>query len=483
LLIRIRVVVVVVVVVRLYSSFLSLIIIFWFKGRTSFIVCMEEFIVEKNVRDDKGFQREEEKTMSSSSTRMKRAWDFWKKIGEPKYAVAPMVAQSERAYRLLTRRYGAQLCFTPMFHSRLFVEREAYQKQVFRDLEEWNRTDRPLFVQFCGNDEDILLKAAKMVEKKCDAVDLNLGCPQGIARRGNYGAFLLSETDLLRRIVSRLATNLSIPVTCKIRLLPTQEATLHLVKTLVDAGCTVLTVHGRTKEEKKQLIGSTDWETIRVIKRSVGIPVISNGGIECFADVQRCLDATECDAVMSSECILENPALYDNDRSFEDLTPLQRQFRLTMEYLDFAEKFPDRDLKPVKKHLMAFLFGPYMLKKELIQEMFRCHTVDELRSAIKKLSESVGDLSDAATSRKLAGAPGKPGVWYMRHRSNEEYKCELTAEQREERQRRKKRSRDEMKAERKRWKKEAKQRLKEARSAAAGAAAHTSTESVRKGSS
>ena len=126
-----------VVVVRLYSSFSLSLLFFWFRGRTSFIVCMEEFIVEKNVRDDKGFQREEEKTMSSSSTRMKRAWDFWKKIGEPKYAVAPMVAQSERAYRLLTRRYGAQLCFTPMFRSRLFVEREAYQKQVFRDLEEF----------------------------------------------------------------------------------------------------------------------------------------------------------------------------------------------------------------------------------------------------------------------------------------------------------------------------------------------------------
>lgn len=88
---------------------------------------------------------------------------------------------------------------------------------------------------------------------------------QGIAKRGHYGAFLLEEWDLLARIVSTLSKNLSVPVTCKIRLLPSFEDTLELCRILIDAGCMVLTVHGRTKEQKKDQTGPCDWEAIRKI--------------------------------------------------------------------------------------------------------------------------------------------------------------------------------------------------------------------------
>lgn len=77
----------------------------------------------------------------------------------------------------------------------------------------------------------------------------------GIAKRGRYGAFLMEELDLLNEIVSTLSQGLKIPVTCKTRIYHDFDRTIRLCETLSNAGASLLTIHGRTREEKQQLIG------------------------------------------------------------------------------------------------------------------------------------------------------------------------------------------------------------------------------------
>ena len=46
-----------------------------------------------------------------------RGFELYRSMGSPVKVVAPMVDASELAWRMLARKYGAELCFTPMLHS------------------------------------------------------------------------------------------------------------------------------------------------------------------------------------------------------------------------------------------------------------------------------------------------------------------------------------------------------------------------------
>ncbi|KAH8855625.1 tRNA-dihydrouridine(16/17) synthase [NAD(P)(+)]-like [Schistosoma japonicum] len=185
--------------------------------------------------------------------------DSWK---SPKYVLAPMVDGSELAWRMLGRKYGVQLTFTPMINSTSFLVNKKYRHSCLQFASE----DRPIIVQFCANSPDTFIKCAKLVQPFCDAVDLNLGCPQGIAKKGHYGAFLQDEWDCLKHIISRASSELSVPVTCKIRIFSDVDRTVQYAKLLEAAGASMLTVHGRTREMKGQKTGLADWNQIRAVK-------------------------------------------------------------------------------------------------------------------------------------------------------------------------------------------------------------------------
>ena len=265
------------------------------------------------------------------------AWEWFRSMGAPKYWVAPMVDQSELPFRMLCRRHGSTAAYTPMLHARLFLETPSYRAEHFTTCP----TDRPLLAQFCANDPDVLLAAATLVAPHCDAIDLNLGCPQRIARRGRYGAFLMDELPTVEKLVRTLATKLDVPVTVKIRRFPDIERTVQYAAMLERAGASLVAVHGRTREQKKANGADADWEVISAVKKALRIPVLANGNIRTMHDVDPCMTATGTDGVLSAESLLQDPALFAPRRLLPggEWTFTQGP-ELLLEYLDLVDEYP-----------------------------------------------------------------------------------------------------------------------------------------------
>ena len=288
-----------------------------------------------------------------------------------------MVEQSDCAFRKLTHALGCGVATTPMIRARPFVQSERYRSQwvlqghplcepLPSDAVEHTiqgvdapdlrftllTADEPLVVQFAGDDPDELAAACRFVADKCDAVELNLGCPQNCARNGHYGAYLMEDIPKVVSLVHAMRNAVpAVAVLCKVRVFEQYEQTLHYCTELQLAGADLITVHARTRQEKRSSASLARWAFIRQLKIDLDIPVIANGNVRRLADAEACLEATGADGVMSASALLRNPGLFSGQR----FTRLQ----LALAYLHFAKRFKPPPVT-VSLHLGYMLKGPLL---------------------------------------------------------------------------------------------------------------------------
>lgn len=233
---------------------------------------------------------------------------------------------------------------------------------------------------------------------------------------------------MVREIVQTLSDNLSIPVTVKIRMFPDEQETLEFCDMLQAAGCDMLVVHGRTKEMNKTAVEAVNWDIIRQIKARLSIPVIANGGIEEPEDIQRCLDATNADGVMTSEGILENPAIFADANSN---TPGKNTsfIELAKQYMAFAEEFPPASEKIVRAHLFKILFQDLRVHTDLRDEMAAVKTRKQMAGILEELEARLAKQQQQSSQEAPVESEDKETVkvvyaaetsWYRRHRKGQE---------------------------------------------------------------
>lgn len=226
------------------------------------------------------------------------------------------------------------------------------------------------------------------MESHCDAIDINFGCPQDIARKGRYGSYLQEDWKLIEKIVAKLSKNLSVPLFCKIRVFESTEKSVEYAKMIEKAGCDLLAVHGRTREQRGANTGIASWKHIRAIKQALKIPVIANGNILYREDVYSCLEYTKCDGVMVAETHLYNPLIFTD----ADMTSIDA----LSEYLEICKSHKNSAAtKHIKSHSFKLLMTFFRYFPEFRMEMDKCRSLEEFDGLVKKLrvftSDKAGD--------------------------------------------------------------------------------------------
>jgi nifR3 family TIM-barrel protein len=220
--------------------------------------------------------------------------------------LAPMDGYSDWPFRSLCRKLGSAMSYTEFVKVEKILSRS---KEPAKRLH-FTEVERPITFQIYGDDPDLILKAALIVEKlNPDIIDINMGCPaKSIADRG-AGVGMMPTPLKIARTFRKLTSALKVPVTGKIRLGWDGNKNYKLIARIVEEnGGSLIAIHGRTKEQRYS--GDADWDAIAEVKSTVRIPVLGSGDVRSAADIQRMKQHTSCDAVMIGRGAIANPWIF-----------------------------------------------------------------------------------------------------------------------------------------------------------------------------
>ena len=312
---------------------------------------------------------------------------------EGRVILAPLAGISDSPFRSICRSMGAVMVFTEMISADgLFQKNSRTLDYLF-----FRENERPIGFQLFGSDPNVFARAVKFVEQyQPDFIDLNFGCPvKKVVKRG-AGAALLKDIDRLEKITREVVKHASKPVLAKIRKGWDEKTinALEMAKRLEQCGIDAITIHPRTQSQGYR--GHSDWQTIKLIKESVSIPIIGSGDVRSAEDAKRMIDETGCDLVMIGRSSLGNPWIFREANYFIKTgkklphPSLVEKLNLILNHLEdmISIKGETKGLHELRKHLGWYTRGlPNSAK--IRAELFRLKNKIEIRTCLIKYFDDI----------------------------------------------------------------------------------------------
>lgn len=317
-------------------------------------------------------------------------------FGEQPVFLAPMEDVTDPAFRLMCKRFGADMVYTE------FISSDALIRSIDKTIQKLiiSNEERPVAIQIYGKDTEAMVEAAKIAEQAGpDILDINFGCPvKKVAKKG-AGAGLLQNIPKMLEITSAIVNAVKIPVTAKTRLGwdDDHKIIVELAEQLQDCGISALTIHGRTRAQ--MYTGEADWTLIGKVKKNprMHIPIIGNGDITTPKIAKECFDKYGVDAIMIGRASFGRPWIFKEVKHYlktgEELPPLTFEWKMNVlhqEVIDSVNLLDERrGILHVRRHLAASpLFKGIPNFRDTRIAMLRAETKEELFEIFDKIQES-----------------------------------------------------------------------------------------------
>jgi tRNA-dihydrouridine synthase B len=307
-------------------------------------------------------------------------------LGSKPLLLAPMEDVTDVAFRMMCKRFGADMVYTEFVSSDALIRHVNKTKQKLHILDE----ERPVAIQIYGHDPVSMAEAAQICEEaNPDVLDINFGCPvKKVAGKG-AGAGLLRDIPKMLEITRCVVDAVKIPVTAKTRLGWDNDSRIivDLAESLQDCGIAAIAIHGRTRSQ--MYTGEADWSLIGEVKNNprMHIPVIGNGDINSPEICRRRFDETGVDAVMIGRGSIGRPWIFEEIKYFLEngnvLCPYPFRWQLDIlkqQVLDSVRRLDERrGIIHIRRHIAATpIFKGIANFRETRIAMLRAETIEDL---------------------------------------------------------------------------------------------------------
>lgn len=307
-------------------------------------------------------------------------------LGNHPIFLAPMEDVTDPAFRLMCKKFGADMVYTE------FISSDALIRLVNKTTQKLSICDeeRPVAIQIYGRETDAMVGAAQIAEAACpDILDINFGCPvKKVAGKG-AGSGMLQNVPKMLEITRAVVEAVKVPVTVKTRLGwdANSKIIVDLAERLQDCGIAALTIHGRTRAQ--MYTGEADWTLIGDVKNNprMHIPIIGNGDVTTPQRAKECFDKYGVDAVMIGRGSIGRPWIFKEIKHYletgEELTSLSFEWKMQVlreEVLNSVERLDERrGIVHIRRHLASTpLFKGIPNFRETRIAMLRTESVKEL---------------------------------------------------------------------------------------------------------